>query len=125
MTNDQSPGAPRGHYDAIRMYHDHARETLRQFARSHGLKVDGWHYTLDRNSMRAGELEFLAISGTVIARCNYMYFCLRFSLSLQAGKTAPLPVNFPTFKVRRIDPQKAAHLSYTPEQARMEITPVC
>ncbi|MCA8912447.1 MAG: hypothetical protein KDB82_12135 [Planctomycetes bacterium] len=116
---------PRGHYDAIRMYHDHARETLRQFAHANGLRVDGWHYTLDRNAMRAGEMEFLAVSGTVIARANFMYFCLRFSLSLQPGRTAPLPVNFPTFKVRRIDAAKAAHLNFTPEQGRMEITPVC
>lgn len=86
--------------------------------------MDGWHYALTRNAMRAGDMEFLAVSGTVIARCDYQYFCLRFSLSLQPGKTAPLPVNFPTFKVRSISQAKAAHLIYTPEHSRIDITPV-
>ena len=43
QTGDQPKDAPRGHYDAIRLYHDHSRETLRQYAHARGLRVDGWH----------------------------------------------------------------------------------
>jgi len=123
--DESNPRGPLGHYDAVRLYHDHARETLRQFAHSHGFRIDGWHYTMTRTPVEVAGFDYLAVSGTVIARCNYIYFCLRFSLSLQPGRVVPLPVNFPTFKVRRLDPDRAAGLNFQPEDARMEITPVC
>lgn len=116
---------PRSHYEGVRYYEDHARETLRQYAALHGLKIDGWHFTLTRTPVNVAGMEYLAISGTVIMRCVVTYYCLRFSLSLQPGRQVPLPVNFPTFKVRRLDPERARNLTFTPERNRLEITPVC
>lgn len=123
-TFDDPQDRARGHYDAIRVYHDHARETLRQYAGTHGFNIDGWHYNLTRTPVSAGGLEFTAVSGTLIARCNYIYFCLRFSLTLELGRRVPLPVNFPTFKVRRLDPERAAGLHFQPNEQRMAITPL-
>lgn len=119
------PGQPRSHFEAVRYYEDHARETLRQYAAIHGLKIDGWHHTMTRTPVNVAGMEYLAVSGTVIMRCVVTFYCLRYSVSLQPGRPVSLPVNFPTFKVRRLDAEKARNLSFAPERQRLEITPVC